>query len=178
MPILGIIASSRLAAVGDYDSIATTTLSSSAASVTFSSIPATFTHLQIRALGKDASIYGTIFISFNNDTYSTNFSRHGLYGDGTSASAFGAANAPYMNMMTTPVSSGGFGVAVVDILDYTNTNKYKTIKSLSGNDNNGSGVVALFSGSWRNTAAISRIDILSDSTMGQYSSFALYGIKG
>jgi hypothetical protein len=163
----------------DYESIATVTVGAGGTSlVTFSSIPSTYQHLQVRAFGKDASIYGAIFMSFNNDTYSTNFTRHGLYGDGSSAASFGAANAPYMNAITTPVSSGGFGAAIIDILDYANTNKFKTIKSLSGWDNNGSGIAALFSGSWRSTTAVSRIDILSDSTIGQYSSFALYGIKG
>jgi hypothetical protein len=180
-PILGIFASAQQGAfdVGDYESIATVTVGAGGTSaVTFSSIPSTYTHLQVRAFGKDASIYGAIFMSFNNDTFSTNFTRHGVYGDGSSVAAFGAANAPYMNILTTPTSSGGFGGAVIDVLDYANTNKFKTIRSLTGWDNNGSGIVGLFSGSWRSTTAVSRIDILSDSTIGQYSSFALYGIKG
>jgi hypothetical protein len=162
----------------NFESIATVTVGAGGTSaVTFNSIPSTYQHLQVRAFGKDASIYGAIFMSFNNDTYSTNFSRHGVYGDGASAAAFGAANAPYMNILTTPASSGGFGGAVIDVLDYANTNKFKTIRSLTGWDNNGSGIVGLFSGSWRSTTAVSRIDIISDSTIGQYSSFALYGIK-
>jgi hypothetical protein len=180
-PILGVIASAnqgQFISYTDYESIATVTVGAGGTSaVTFSSIPSTYTHLQVRALGKDASIYGAIFMRFNNDTAS-NYSRHGVYGDGSSAAAFGAANAPYMNVVTTPVSSGGFGAAVIDILDYANANKNKTIRSLSGWDNNGSGIAMLFSGCWFNTSAISRIDIISDSTIGQYSSFALYGIKG
>jgi hypothetical protein len=163
----------------EYESIATVTVGAGGTSlVTFSSIPSTYQHLQVRAFGKDASIYGAIFMSFNNDTYSSNFTRHGVYGDGSSVAAFGATNAPYMNVLTTPASGGGFGGAVIDILDYANTNKFKTIRSLTGWDNNGSGIVGLFSGAWRSTTAVSRIDILSDSTIGQYSSFALYGIKG
>ena len=179
-PILGIIASQDYVRIppNSYESIATVTVGSGGTSaVTFTSIPATYTHLQVRALGKDASIYGAIFMRFNNDTAS-NYSRHGLYGDGSSPAAFGASGAPYMNLLSTPVSSGGFGVGVIDVLDYTNTNKYKTIRSLNGWDNNGSGLVMLVSGNWRDTSAISRIDILSDSTIGEYSSFALYGIKG
>ena len=162
-----------------YESIATTTVGSGGTSlVTFSSIPSTYTHLQVRAIGKDNSVYGAIFMSFNNDTYSTNYSRHGIYGDGTSYASFGAANAPYMNAITTPASGGGFGGAVIDIWDYADTNKYKTIKSSSGWDTNTAGITILYDGTWRNTAAVSRIDIFSDSTLGQYSSFALYGIKG
>jgi hypothetical protein len=85
--------------------------------------------------------------------------------------------------MRTPGASSTasiFGVAVCDILDYTNTNKYKTVRSLSGHDQNGSGYVTLMSGSWRNTAAITSITILRDSggaNLTQYSQFALYGIK-
>jgi hypothetical protein len=180
-PILGVIASAnqgQFIAYPAFESIATVTVGAGGTSaVTFSSIPSTYTHLQVRALGKDASIYGAIFMRLNNDTTS-NYSRHGVYGDGSSALAFAAANAPYMNVVTTPVSSGGFGAAVIDILDYTNTNKNKTVRSLSGNDNNGSGLISLFSGCWFSTSAVSRIDIISDSTIGQYSSFALYGIKG
>jgi hypothetical protein len=64
-------------------------------------------------------------------------------------------------------------------LDYTNTNKNKTARSLWGYDANGSGYVGLYSGLWRNTSAINRIDYVPASgTFPQYSSFALYGIKG
>lgn len=175
----GLIGSFPTPITTSFESIATVTVGAGGTSaVTFSSIPSTYQHLQIRAFGKDASIYGAIFMSFNNDTYSSNFSRHGVYGDGASAAAFGAANAPYMNAITTPASSGGFGAAIIDVLDYANINKFKTIRSLTGWDNNGSGIAGLFSGSWRSTSAVSRIDILSDSTIGQHSSFALYGIKG
>ena len=179
-PLIGIIASSggAAASASSYESIATVTVGSGGSSaVTFSSIPSTYTHLQVRALGKDASIYGAIFMRFNNDTAS-NYSRHAVYGDGSTVTAFAGANAPYMSVVTTPASSGGFGVGVIDVLDYANTNKYKTIKSLGGWDNNGSGFAILWSGSWRDTSAVNRIDIISDSTIGQYSSFALYGIKG
>lgn len=180
-PILGIWASSQQGGISNtaFESIATVTVGAGGTSaVTFSSIPSTYTHLQVRAFGKDASIYGAIFMRLNNDTAS-NYSRRGVYGDGSSVAAFGATSAPYMNVVTTPASSGGFGAAVIDILDYASTSKNKTIRSLSGYDNNGSGIAVLYSGCWfNNTTAVSRIDIISDSTIGQYSSFALYGIKG
>jgi hypothetical protein len=73
-----------------------------------------------------------------------------------------------------------FGAVVIDILDYANTNKYKTIRSLSGTSyNNNNGAVGLFSGSWRNTNAITAITLqASAANLAQYSQFALYGIKG
>jgi hypothetical protein len=57
MPILGIIASSKLtAAVGDFESIATVTVGGGgAATVEFTSIPATYTHLQLRYIAQKTS---------------------------------------------------------------------------------------------------------------------------
>jgi hypothetical protein len=75
--------------------------------------------------------------------------------------------------------SNVFGTGIVDILDYQNTNKNKTIRNLGGIDTNGAGTIILTSGLWINTAAINRIDITSvnSSTIQQHSSFALYGVK-
>ena len=72
-----------------------------------------------------------------------------------------------------------FTAGVIDILDYANTNKYKTLRTLNGGDANGSGNIQIESGSWRNTAAITSITLTHNgSGFTQYSSFALYGIKG
>ena len=75
-----------------------------------------------------------------------------------------------------------FGFKLIfDILDYTNTNKNTTTRALTGNETNGTaGQAILFSsGNWRNTAAITSILIYpSSGNFSQYSSFALYGIKG
>jgi len=68
---------------------------------------------------------------------------------------------------------------IVDILDYANTNKYTTMRSLSAYDANGSGLVWFQSLLWMNTNAITNIKIIrSTSGFNQYSHFALYGIKG
>jgi hypothetical protein len=71
-----------------------------------------------------------------------------------------------------------FGTVIIDILDYANTNKYKTQRSLGGNDRNGAGYIDFSSGNWRNTNAITSIDIkaLYGTGFAQYSHFALYGI--
>ena len=71
-----------------------------------------------------------------------------------------------------------FGTMVLDIIDYTNTNKYKTVRNLFGKDLNGSGAVALASSLWSSTAAVNRIDFncISDN-LAQYSQFALYGVR-
>jgi hypothetical protein len=77
----------------------------------------------------------------------------------------------------TSAAASIFGAGIVDILDYANTNKYKTLRALAGVDFNGSGRVGLTSGLWQSTSAINAIT-LEGSSFVQYSSFALYGIKG
>ena len=69
--------------------------------------------------------------------------------------------------------------AVIDILDYKNTNKYKTARTLSGQDTNGAGIIQLLSGVWMSTAAISTLTLFTVSAfnIATNSSFSLYGVK-
>ena len=172
-------------AANSYESIATVTVGAGGSStITFSSIPSTYKHLQIRALVRSnyaSSASQNAYIQFNGDT-AANYSYHELTGQGSTAGAGGSANVTgprIINYTTTAGLANTFGVGVVDILDYADTNKYKTYRSLNGNDQNGSGYVILFSGNWRSTSAISSI-VIGDNgggTFQQYSSFALYGVK-
>jgi len=167
------------AAVGDYESIATTTVGSGGVStVTFSSIPSTYTHLQLRVLARYSSAGNTQYpIRFNSDT-GANYSDHNLRGNGASATAGAdtSQNSIFVDRIpSSSETSGVFGGLIVDILDYSNTNKYKTIRTLGGYDNNGSGTISLCSGLWQSTTAINTI--LFNIAVAQYSSFALYGIK-
>lgn len=172
----------------DYESIQTVTVGSGgASSVTFSSIPSTYQHLQIRGIGRTniggASVLDNVVLQFNGVT-TTTYDVHFLNGNGTSAGSGNSTtrdNAIFLRATGDVATSGSFGVAVCDILDYANTSKNKTIRSLSGYDNNGNGELFLWSGLWRNTAAISSITIFQNgntANLVQYSSFALYGIKG
>ena len=164
-----------------YDSIATVTVGSGgSAEINFTSISATYTHLQIRGLFLTTTAGRSPRIEFNSDTGS-NFSNHLVYSTG--ANAYSGANVSnagmYIGGSNTGTSTTWPFVFVTDILDYTNTNKYTTIRTLSGLDSNGDGEMSLFSGAWRNTAAVSSIRIYATSgTFAQYSSIALYGIKG
>jgi hypothetical protein len=184
MPILGIWASQNYTRItGSYESIQTVTVGAGgSASVSFTSIPSTYTHLQIRAICKTTaatSNINSIFGQFNSDTGS-NYARHFLNGSGTAAAAGGAASTVSMFFGTNieTLGTNAFAANVIDILDYANTNKYKTTRSLSGVDANGSGYVQFMSGLWMNTAAVTSITILPNSSdFIQYSSFALYGIK-
>jgi hypothetical protein len=186
-PILGILASAisgNLWAPGkDYDSIATTTVGAGgASSITFSSIPSTYRHLQIRFIGRiTTGSWADFQLTFNGS--GTGYTRHQIEGDGASATAYGAASQTRIVIASGTTGStqtaGVFGAGVTDILDYANTNKYKTVRSLSGGDNNGSGYVDLQSGLWMDTTAVSSITIQSGvNTLAQYTQAALYGIKG
>jgi hypothetical protein len=172
-------------AVGAYDSIATTTLGTATASVTFSSIPATYTHLQIRFLARTnrADVNDNVTIYYNSDTSQNNYTYHDFGGDGSGIFQYGTG-APTVNQMHSgtgaTAAANNFGVGITDVLDYTNANKNKVLRNLGGVDNNGSGRVAMTSGMWLNTNAITSITLTPSvgTTFTQYSSFALYGIKG
>ena len=180
MPILGLLASAisgnLFGPSGAYDSIASTTVSSNVSTITFSSIPATYKHLQIRIFGKMTGNNGSLMLRYNSDS-GANYSIHNLYGGGAAVGADATANSTYAFANTTGYPNAA--VSVVDILDYADTNKYKTNKSLIGVEHNGSGYVYLSSGNWRNTAAISTIELIVPTfVFTQYSHAALYGIKG
>lgn len=178
MPILGILASSTRVAAGDFESIATATPSGTG-TLTFSSIPSTYAHLQIRGIYSGSVAERSLLLRCNSDTGS-NYSWHELSGNGSTVGAGAGANASgiyvgYASNTTTNTYPSPF---VIDILDYANTNKYKTIRSLNGNDLNGSGWAILYSGSWRSTSAVSSITLyLNSGNYNTYSHFALYGIK-
>lgn len=182
-PILGIIASQQPGhiATGSFESIATVTPSGS--DVTFSSIPSTYKHLQIRAIAKttrnDASV-DTMYFRFNGDTGS-NYNVHTFSADGssvTSSSYPGTTIWGTWSLTDAQSQANTFSPVIFDIIDYADTNKYKTTKSLGGSDKNGSGGTGQFSGLWRNTAAITSIRIFAEGNFVSGSSFALYGIKG
>ena len=165
----------------NFYSIATQTVGAGgASSVTFNSIPSTYTHLQIRGIVREASGgFDQAFMQLNSDTGS-NYATHNLNGNGSAAGAGATASTTSMSVAAIPGSNQTasiFGATVIDILDYANTNKYKTVRSLSGTDNNGSGYAWFASGLWQNTSAVTNITIFSTYNFVQYSQFALYGIK-
>ena len=179
--MLGIMASAisgnLWAPAGAYDSISSVTLSASASSVVFSGIPTTYTHLQLRCTILASSANSDAEVIFNADTAS-NYSQHYLYGNGTSATAGGGANQPFFYLGTNAGDTTYPIASVADVLDYGNTNKYKTARALNGFDRNGSGTLFFSSGSWRNTNAITTLTIFPNTgTFNTYSSFALYGVK-
>lgn len=180
-----ILASPFYGVSGDFQSIATTTVGAGgAATITFSSIPSTYKHLQVRALAKTNRVdyNDEAIIRFNSDS-SALYTYHELVGVGAGTAAFGEANltgTPAFLTAGSYLSTNVFGISILDILDYANTNKFKTVRNLGGTDSNGGGRVALQSGAWRSTTAISSITLVpkNGTLFSEYSSFALYGIKG
>lgn len=167
-------------ATNSYESIATVTVGSGgASSISFTSIPSTYQHLQVRAISRSnyAAIYDYIYIS----TPSAGTWYHGLVGDGSSASAIAGSYRKLTDLTPGSTATASvFSGAIIDILDYANTNKNKTVRSLAGYDANGSGRIVLYSSLIDSTSAISTLTFSSDNSanFAQYSSFALYGIKG
>ena len=186
--LAGIIASSGGAAAAgtSYESISTVTVGSGGtSSITFSSIPSTYQHLQIRFMARTTRSLGfdPFLIRMNSDTTAANYASHALYGSGSSAvSNYTSGESGTFHYLVSAATSTAsvFGAAVIDVLDYANTNKYKTTRSLAGYDGNGSGYICLNSGLWMNTNAITTLTIVPfvGSNFVEYSSFALYGIKG
>jgi hypothetical protein len=187
----GLFSAGVTPSTNSYESIATYTLGSSQGSVTFSSIPSTYKHLQIRGIARSnrAAAFANVSVfQFNGDTTGSNYwAYHALNGDGSSAAAFSGSSIGTAGVWGgTALGNNGlantFGVFVTDILDYQNTNKYKTTRSLQGVDENGGGYgeVKIVSGLWMSTSAINSITIADNNgnTFRQYSQFALYGIKG
>jgi hypothetical protein len=161
---------------GTYESISTAIVDSGgAASIEFTSIPSTYTHLQIRCLVQaNSSGNSALALNYNSDTTAGNYYRRALLGDGSSASTQQA-----QQFYAGVITDNAWSINIIDILDYKNTNKYKTTRVLSGRENNSTGAVFFTSQLWMNTNAISTINISpAAANFIQYSSIALYGIRG
>lgn len=175
--IVGLLGNGVVA--GDYQSIATVTLGSSASTITFSSIPQTFTHLQIRMLSTSGNTPSSgATLRYNGDTTVGNYYSHNIQGDGATAAAYATANNSYFPGVLGNAATTGPAGGILDILDYTNTNKYKTSRYISSYDQNGSGYVVFGSNLWMSTAAITSIVLTGNANFAQYTHAALYGIKG
>lgn len=160
----------------------------SSGTITFSSIPSTYTHLQIRYIARSdaATTNRTITIRLNSDSAS-NYAYHNLYGDGASVTASGANATTGMIQRVIPAASATsnvMGVGLIDIHDYASTTKNKTLRSITGTDCNGIAPstdwqISLQSGLWVNTNAITSISLISSTgNFTTASTFALYGVKG
>ena len=168
---------------GSYESIASFTAGGAGLqTISFTSIPATFKHLQIRYVSKNQAASDTTLLRFNNES-AGQYSYHRLNAYG-GFNADGSANANNGILPATSYSglgAGVYGFGVIDILEYANTNIYKTVKMRGGfrDVSSSTGSTAFNSMNWRSLSAITSIQIIPNPNwVEQYSVFSLYGIKG
>lgn len=179
-------------AVGSMDALGSFTVgATSVSSITFSSIPQTYTHLQIRAMLKitRASQNGAATaMRFNGDTSATTSYRSWTYeaSNTTIGTGYYTDAAPGIYGIRAIDATGTnnstyFGPSIVDILEYTNTNKKKLVKSISGYDSASATDkdYRQYAGIWLQTTAISTINIIPcyGTAFEPNSTIALYGIK-
>jgi hypothetical protein len=173
-------------AAADYELISTQVLSSNTPSVTFSGLntaAAAFKHLQLRVVvrSSNGAASDSLGLRFNSDTGS-NYAEHVLYGNGSNVLSGSGASQTLMSAATITGNSAAaniFGGGVIDILDFSQTTKKKTVRSLSGNQ--AQPFVQLRSGLWNSSAAVTSINLFSANGATNLltgSRFSLYGLKG
>ena len=159
-----------------YEPIATTTLSTSAATINFTSIPGTYTDLVGVVVGTSTADFATYYIRFNSDA-NNNYSTTRLYGSGSSAVSNRASNTSILQidvfngMMTSTPTFGTF-----DVFNYAGST-FKTVLTTAQEDTNGAGIVGRNVGLWRSTAAITSLELgMSGGSFASGTTATLYGI--
>ena len=174
-------ASSAITSDNAYASIATVSNSGAGGiGALFTNIPQNYSHLQVRLVGRavSSSAGAPVYIQMNGDA-GNNYSWHYISGNGASATSGGLGSYGDIEGMGMTVSgnlANAFCTYVIDIFDYTITNKFKTLRAIGGYDLNGSGGVFQNSGAWNNLAPITALNIQAYAGFAQFSHIALYGI--
>lgn len=154
-----------------YEPIATTTLGSATATVTFSSIPSTYTDL-VLIFGGSVSAFGNLRIQVNSDTGS-NYSWTRLLGDGSTAVSDRGSNQTFINIAILDTNT--IGNSIVHLQNYSNTTTYKTV--LTRGNSTGTYLGANV-GLWRSTSAINSVTVLAGTgNINSGTVVSLYGIK-
>jgi len=158
-----------------YEPIATTTLGSAAADITFSSISGVYTDLRLIFQGLAVSAGVDIYCQVNGDT-ATNYSHTRLTGNGTAASSSRGSTLAFMRFSDggSPETTNA-SLTKVDFMNYSNTTTYKTAINRADNANRGTDAVVNL---WRSTAAITSIKLyLSSGNIASGATATLYAIK-
>ena len=164
-----------------YEPIATQTLGSAAAGVTFSSIPQTYTDLVIIGNCGISNAGVTLSLRFNGDTGS-NYFEHTMFGNGTTVGGSKALSitSAYCND-TVAFDSSLDGNITININNYSNTTSYKSVlgRVNRGVNNGNYPGTSIWSNSWSSNSAITNILIFptDGSNIVSGSTFTLYGIK-
>ena len=156
-----------MAAGSTYTPIATTTLGSASATVTFSSISSAYTDL-VMIIQATTAAGNAMTYQLNGDSTTTNYSVTGVFGDGSSAGSYRSSNNTLSGASAAP------NVAILNFQNYSNTTTYKTLLSRGNEINNDTRAVVSL---WRNTAAVNQIVMgINGGTYAAGSTFTLYGI--
>ena len=168
------------------EAIATTYLEADAASITFSSIPATYEHLEIRLLGRTNRTYyiDPINIAINTDSTSSNFTTAIIQANGTSKSAYSSTSSRFMTFVVGNLDTGGaieakdYGPMTMTFFDYANASKNTTLQYMSGTPNTTQHVY-FGAVTWDNTAAVVSLIFtpLNGTAFMRGTECTLYGIK-
>jgi hypothetical protein len=180
---LGLLSQGGGAAGFAFELISTAVGTGSSGVITFSAIPATYKHLQLRVTMRtdNAAATNTASVTFNSDT-AANYSSHKFGSVNASTVSSGLASQSNMALYTLPgntLTTGAFSASVLEIVDYADTNKYKTVRLMTGFSTLTPNEVSLHSGSWRSTSAVTSLTITAGT--GSFltaSRFSLYGIRG
>jgi hypothetical protein len=186
-PIIGTIDSAKTGNLSflAYDAIASTVISNSTTTtINFNSIPQTYKHLQIRGLSQGTyTAYNiTTYINFSGDT-GGNYSFHEVVADGSALSTVYDTRTALWIRGNNPGTyySNAWATVIMDILDYTNTNKTKTIRTMSGWHafaGGAAGQITMNGGLWNSTSAITSISLqIATDYWKPNTRYALYGIK-
>jgi hypothetical protein len=189
MPILGVIDSSKTnwLAQGNFDSIASTTLGSAQSSVTFNNVSQDYTHLRLHVWSATNDGNSRALMMYFNNDQSVSYTAHAYYQYNGTVAATNTINAQACQLFAgnsglqgLGFTSNYWGAIIIDIYDYKNTTKNKTLTAWGGHTGDGTyGVFGYGGSSFSKTDAITRLDI-SPTYATQFragSTICLYGIK-
>lgn len=160
-----------------YEPIATQTLGSAATSITFSTIPATYTDLRVVFVDNGLSVADRPVMQFNGDT-GTNYSATRITGTGSAVSSTRNTSDNQIRFQNSNLEATYPSLLTVDIFSYAGSTN-KTVLGMQSDDGNGTGNIYVAVGLWRNTAAITSIVIktISGNNFLTGTTATLYGIK-
>lgn len=172
---------------GGFESIATVTAAGGEEALTFTNIPQNYVALQIRGIARrHVSTTSPMDMQISFNVVGPDYRDHGLVGDGSAASAYGAATNGYGIRVSNAipgdsVTAGVFNASVIDIHDYASSTRNKTVRALAGVAGNTSSTnfrVEITSGLYISLNPVTSLTLYVSTGFKAGSTFALYGIRG
>lgn len=191
-PVLGIIASGISGHLtppfdpGSFYSLGTVTTSSTVSSLTLAGIPAGYRSLQLRGIARTSAAGNnySMVVTCNGDTTVANYYSHIMFGIGSGSGSAATYQTEAGMYVTNAVAGAGAGTNVyasfvIDLMDYDSVTKNKTLRSIQGQDRNGSGIIQVGGAAWYNNTTTPISSLTFTVAGGDFvanSSIALYGV--